>query len=91
MDLSEFLNHDLGPKQIDVAKKAKISQPCILRILRGYDCKLSTAIKLCNALRDKNGKERVSPYDLYRYHLSKKSKKHHGKKTEKSKKERIAE
>lgn len=52
MNLEEFLEYS-GMTQINLAKRAKLTQSTIFKILSGRDVKLSTAVKLCEASRNK--------------------------------------
>ena len=59
MNLREFLEES-GMKQIVLASRAKVPQGTITKLLYGADIKLSTAMRICKASKNK-----ITPQDLY--------------------------
>lgn len=68
MNLKEFLEIS-GMTQKNMAKRSKVTQSTIFKILNGNDVKLSTAMRLCEA-----SKNMITPHSLYQHFLSAKNK-----------------
>ncbi len=64
MNLKEFLE-EYGMTQATMARRAKVTQSTIFKILNGADVKLTTAMRICEVSKGK-----ITPLDLYNYLLN---------------------